>query len=190
MIEIQLPIEHWKRGEAVGLERYRRSKMRKGKPRWSYEPGAMTGPETHVYGARGEAAFAFALGLDWKGPVDTFRVDPDVEPNWEVRTASNPYNFKVAPGDRPSLLVGFVLNDKGSPVYQIVGCIKADWAQRNLPLVDKPIKGKYHNVPAHWPREHTLTPINPGFHATHSWLRDEQGQWACAYCPERFEGAT
>jgi hypothetical protein len=189
MIELRLPIELWERGAAVGARRDEHSRLQRGKPAFGYED--RTSKETHIYGARGEAAFAYALGLDWAGVVDGFREIPDVLPNWEVRTADNPYNFKVAPDDKSSLLVGFVLNERNSPLYQIVGYVPARWAQQNLPLHDKPDrKGKPRGKPAHWVKEYSLTPINPGFHATHAWARDGEGRWACAYCPERWEGTS
>lgn len=185
MIEVRLPIELWERGRVVGLARHKKSAERGGKPHFDYQRGEPQSPETHVYGARGEAAFAHALGLDWAGPVDTHREVPDVLPNWEVRTSASPHNFKVDPTDKPWLLVAFVLNERGSPVYQIVGYIIAGWCQKNLSLFDKPDKhGKPRGAPAYWPKEYDLCPINPGFHAVHGWMRDEEGRWVCAFCPE------
>lgn len=183
VIEVQLPIELWQRGENVGL---RRSRI-KGSPRFEYSKtkGKRTAAETHTYGARGEAAFAYALGLDWAGVVDGFTEIPDVEPNWEIRTAPTNKLFKVSPSDSPARLVGFVLNEWGSAMYWIVGYIKASWAQENLPLIDL---GRY-GAPAHWVKEHFLTPINPGFHVGHGWMRGIDGRWACAFCPALYEGA-
>lgn len=186
VIEITLPVELWQRGAAVGTRRHEESKKHRGKPKFAYAERSSL--DTHIYGARGEAAFAHALGLDWPGVVNGFREIPDIEPHWEIRTADSPYNLKVAPDDKPDLIVGFVLNERGSTTYQLLGSIRADWAQTNLPLLDKPDRhGRARNAPAHWVKEYSLTPINPGFHAVHGWARDKEGRWTCVYCPARME---
>lgn len=191
MIEVTLPPELWKRGEAVGRAR---AKV-KGNPAFEYDEE--TSEENHIYGARGEAAFAHALGLEWKGPVDTFTLVPDVEPNWEVRTTNSTNKLKVRPaiiaktgkpGDDPSRLVVFVLNERGSPHYAVIGYIIAGGAQRDYPLRDtKDRRGRWRKAPVHWVRHYDLSPINPGFHAVHGWCKDDEGRWACAYCPEKWE---
>lgn len=180
MIEVRLPPEIWARGQAVGR---RRAKI-KGQPRFDYSKtkGKRTAEETHTFGARGEAAFALALGLDWQGVVDGFTEIPDVEPNWEIRTTPSERLFKVSPHDDPRRLVAFVINDWGSPLYAVMGYVIAGWAQEHLPLRDL---GK-HGAPAHWVKPYDLSPINRGFHAGHGWMKDEEEQWVCAFCPERF----
>lgn len=193
-LEVKLPVSLWDAGERVGLRRYERAKEKGSRDSFGQDSA-----ENHVYGARGEAAAAYAMGLEWPHArsIDGYAEVADLLPNWEIRTCATAGGMKVrvpcSPTrhkycDQPERLVAFVFNDRGSPRYRMIGYVVADWAQRHRPLSD-PGERK---VPAHFVKMTDLAPFTEDFHAIHGWVRDPSSPsgWACAYCPVQYEGAT
>lgn len=85
--------------ESVGLDRQIRSMLAGRKP----AHGAKIGNSTwlHMVGARGELAFAKAMGLLWTGHVDVFHEVADVG-DFEVRTRTKHWHdLIVRPCDPP-----------------------------------------------------------------------------------------
>ena len=84
----------------------------------------------HVDGALGELAVAKALGIYWPMFVNTFKSEPDLGRNLEVRwRPAKDYDLKVVPGDvkdRP-----FILVVGQEPELRVVGWILGLDAQRD-----------------------------------------------------------
>jgi hypothetical protein len=81
--------------EEVAQERLRRSRMRGGRDRLGIDE-----LDSHRQGARGELAFCRWLGVPWTASVDTFKGEPDVPPDFEVKAVEKhapgrPYYLKV-----------------------------------------------------------------------------------------------
>lgn len=53
---------------------------------------------SHELGARGELAFCRLLGIEWPARVNTFHALPDVDPDYEIRTAVKRY-LKIRPAE-------------------------------------------------------------------------------------------
>lgn len=203
-MDLVLPVELWEKGERVGRWRSENAARHGMKPHFAYEHEGDS-EINHIYGARGEAAFAVAMDMEWPATLQGFRVAPDVDPDWEVRTTPSTRGLKVSTNDPAHRLVAFVLNEKGSPSYHMVGFVMAGWAQKNVPLTDPGNRKK----PAHFVHLSKLSPFTEDFHELHGWARAERywdhrapadmneehwvrpaTGWACLYCPTSFEGST
>lgn len=78
---------------AIGDKRY----LRATKGQWRDYLGEPS-VDSHRIGASGELAFCIAMGVEWGATIDSFRDHPDVEPDFEVRTARKPF-LKLRPDD-------------------------------------------------------------------------------------------
>jgi len=89
----------------------------------------------HINGALGEMAVAKYLGVYWPASVNTFRHEPDIPPNIEVRTRSKPnYQIVVRPNDDDTAI--FVLARGQNQFFDIVGWITGRDAKRSEWLHD------------------------------------------------------
>lgn len=90
-----LTVDEARWADEVGLERYRRAEAH-GWADYLRQPS----PESHKLGARGELAFCIATGRQWSASLSSFRDQPDVEPDFEIRTARARYPaLKLRPTD-------------------------------------------------------------------------------------------
>ena len=114
-----ITLEHYEYAMASEVGRMRMlSSLRKG----SKHKYGMTkqGWTEHIEGAGAEVAVAKHLGLYWSGSVDTYKSEPDVGDDIEVRWRSQRHwDLLVRPDDPEDrfyvLVVGFC------PVYTIIG---------------------------------------------------------------------
>lgn len=183
-IEVVLSPGDLRWAEEIAAKRVISSRKKRSKPRFAYKSDH-DDLRQHTVGCWGELAFTRALDLPWPARVDAHKSLPDVEPFWEVRWASSLRSLSVKTvwdpeegGDHPFELVAFVTGQ--APGFEIHGYVVADWAQRNLPAVDRNNAGR----PAHWVNPYSLTPIEPDFHDMHAWSNGYAGRegWLCLIC--------
>ncbi len=179
MITVYLNDSELRRARDVGERRFRTVDRKSLRPAF---PGATV--EDQIVGAEGELAFCKAVHLPWPASVDTFTKEPDVWPNWEVRTSRRLRQCKVARKDPPDRLVVAVL--KVIDRFEIHGYIRAGGAQKHYPAHDKGGRGKA----AHFVPLDRLVPINDDFHSACGYAPDDWGLWACAYCAKEIERGT
>lgn len=173
MIEVQLTASDVRWADRVAQLRVATAK---GRSRFD----EATSPAGHILGARGELAFCRGLDFDWPASVGTYRTEPDVPPNWEVRASIRP-QLKVSTDDPADIFVAAVqAMDRQQLRFQIHGYCIALWAKLHYPLTDPHAFGR----PAYFVPFYKLVPIDPGFHDLHAMYRWADG-WGCAWCPYR-----
>lgn len=192
MIPVVLSSREMAEGRSLGMERVRRSVERGELPQFPYT-GEESAARQHILGARGEAAFCKALGLDWVMSVDNFADDwipggvvPGIDqpPFWQVRTSPNPNRVKVTPRDHPEAMVVHVQGDHGSPQFRVHGYIMAGWAQARVPALDEGGRGR----PAHFVPIAKIVPMDPDWHAACRWGNAVDGVWRCSVCGAVWHG--
>lgn len=188
-LDVYLDADDLRWAADVALQRHVSVSKRGSKARWAYS-GGQSSLEQHTKGCWGELAFCRGLGLEWPARVDSFLVLPDVDPFWEVRWSKRLDFLPVKTLDKPHLLVAFVTGHP--PDFTIHGFITAQWAQQNEPLRDTLNRdtGKPNGHPCHVVNPYHLSPIGPGFHATHAWANGYGGTngWICLYCGKEGQG--
>lgn len=76
--------------------------------------------QIHVEGACGELAFCRFANLYWPAKVDTYRSEPDIDPNIEVKTRSrHDYELLVRKDDNPDSIFVLVTGIYGK--YEVRG---------------------------------------------------------------------
>jgi len=115
---VTLSTEEMVRAAAIGVKRRVSSLDRCQDRLLSTSRGAW---DIDIEGACGELAAALALGLEWRGDVDTYK-KPDLDHNIQVRTTQgNPARLRMSPRDSPN--ERFVLVVGVHPRYEVVGWI-------------------------------------------------------------------
>lgn len=99
----------------------------------------------NLLGAMGELAFAKGSGLSWSRSVNAPKGDPDVLPNWQVRTRSEDWHDLIVRGDDDDDAL-FALMIGQEPVFIFGGWIRAKDAKLKGTLEDKGER----NSPAYW----------------------------------------
>lgn len=164
-----------------------------GKARWklvverrlkAHFPGAKEAD--HIDGAGGELAFCRAMHLIWPASNGTFTGEPDVWPNWEIRTLRQKSlrGVKVLRKDPAERLVVWVRGEM--PSFEIMGYFTAGGARAHRDWHGDPgSRGQ-----AMWlvPPERMI-PIERGFHDVHAYAKIE-GRWECVHCGEAIEWAA
>lgn len=174
MIRVKLGEDDQKWATEVGRRRWKSSSERGSRPNF---PDAKE--IDHIDGAGAELAFCRALKLTWPASVDTFTSQPDVYPNWEIRSLRNMSGVKVRPADKDpdDRLVVWV---RGSlPTYEVMGYIRAGGARRHPEWKKDPGK---RGSPIWLVPEGKMVPIDSSFHTHHGFAVNSAGVWACAYC--------
>lgn len=177
VIQIRLNSNDVRWATQVGQVRWRRARQRGSKARFA---GANEGH--HIDGAGGELAFCRALKLPWPASIDSYHNQPDVYPNWEIRTLRRKRGVKVTPEDHEDRLVVWVQGQM--PVFTIMGYIRAGGAKQHSEWFDDPGN---RSRSAWFVPENRMVPINPGFHAMCAYLQTEPGLWSCAFCGAGIE---
>ena len=88
------------------------------------------GRDNHAVGAAGEMAFCYATYRTWSKSVNTFKREPDVAPDIDVRTRrSHDHDLFVRPGDVISRK--FALVTGVMPTFCVRGWIQGEDAKRD-----------------------------------------------------------
>jgi hypothetical protein len=108
-----------------------------------------------LLGAMGEMAFAKASGLYWPGSVNVGKDEPDIFPDFQVRTArQHSHNLIIRPDDPPHFRYALVTGT--GPDFLVHGYILGADAKRPEFLEDR--GGR--NEPAYWIPPASLKPID------------------------------
>lgn len=108
----------------------------------------------NVVGAMGEMAASKALGVYWPASINAPKGDPDMPPDWQVRTlAKHHYDLIVRDDDRDDQR--FVLVTGDGPVFQVHGWVLGAEAKRQEWRRDRGARGK----PCFWVPRSSLTSI-------------------------------
>ena len=176
MIAVRLNTVDMAWANDVGAARWRRVKREHRKAKF-----AGADEKKHLQGARGELAFCRAMGLIWPASDGTFQSEPDVWPNWEIRTSPSMQGVKVVDTDPDHRLVVWVAGGD-APYFEVKGYIRAGGAKRHRDWYDDPGK---RNRPIWLVPPSRMIPIEPGFHRDgHAYaINEETGLWGCAFCP-------
>lgn len=174
MIRVKLGEGDQKWATQVGRGRWKSSKEKGSKSRF---PDAKE--IDHIDGCGGELAFCRALGLTWPASIDTYHSQPDVYPNWEVRTLRRMAGVKVLTEkeDPDSRLVVWVRGQM--PTFEIMGYIVAGGARRHPEWKSDPgNRGR----PIWLVPEGRMVPIDSSFHTHHGFAINSAGVWGCSFC--------
>lgn len=109
----------------------------------------------NVMGAQGEMAGAKALGLYWPASVNAPKSDPDIWPDWQIRTRTNTNNVELIVRDDDIDEHKYLLVSGTGPEFLIHGWIKGKDAKRKEWYADK--GGR--NSPCFWVPPSKLTAI-------------------------------
>jgi hypothetical protein len=127
--------------------------------------------EKELMGAMAEMAFCRLIGVEFPKSVGTFKREPDVPPDWEVRWAkrrqASGYQLVVRPGDNPDRK--YVLITGSGGVYRCRGWISKRDAKR---------VGKWLNPPM-WTvlRDDDGKPVLDKF-GKQRWVNNPRNRWS------------
>lgn len=132
MTEVTLTSTQTKLAYVVGESRQKSALLRGSPDRHGFTGDGL---KIHVDGAGAEYAAAIALNVCWTAGVDTYKLEPDLPPDWEVRRRSEEWHdLIVRPDDvdeRRYLLVTGTL-----PKYTVRGWIAGTEAKQEQWLKD------------------------------------------------------
>lgn len=115
----------------VGTERDRQGNEREYQQMNGIDPTPEQSLANHILGAAGEQATCFVTNRPWSKSLNSFKSEPDIWPDIEVRTARRMSDsLIVRERDKPKRRFVLVLGDL--PTFCVQGWYWGDWAKRNV----------------------------------------------------------